>query len=160
MKVVAKYISKWEEGTVETNAVLNVQNSKIEVINIETADVGEDFEHLEKESLEVELPSGDTFVLLVSELESEEGQRAAYQKFVSAVAIDQKGQIGWFVVSQQSSMGHDETIVVGYKEDVAAFAKFEEQTYGTQATVERLKQNSAVSGEFSLVTTHGIAKLK
>lgn len=74
-----QYISEWEEGTVETTAQINIDSFKI--FNIKTSDIGDDYEHLISEHIEIKIESHDKSFLF--DIEDEKLTQSSVKDFVS-----------------------------------------------------------------------------
>jgi hypothetical protein len=120
MKILATFISEWDEGVVETPVILNTIDCELKLEPFEPSDEGEDFEHLNSESVDVSMPDGTTFSLQVEDGELIPDQ---YLSLMDAIAKSSDNPISICEVTTYSSVGSSsKSTIIGTDGCISAFA--------------------------------------
>jgi 3-methyladenine DNA glycosylase AlkC len=144
MKILATFVSVWDEDTIETPCVLNAKEKTLTIEPFESEDDIEHLEHLESERVDVELPNGETFSLLVEDGELVEGQ---YFSLMDAISNSAENPIELFVCTEYNSVGTvSSSVVVGTKGNAEALAE------RSQMGIQSSHPLAHVSVEGTLVT--------
>lgn len=135
MKIIASFVSIWAEGTVTTEATLELLNGKLSLSNVGVLDECNEYVHLEKEKVEVPMPDGSVY-----DLEVEDGYLVADQEqgLLNAIMASSE-KPDWYEVSFYNMAGSETKVVLGTEIQVDDWAESERDQYGfISSSIEKL----------------------